>query len=244
MCAQIKLQIKCALIGPPGVGKTTFVQKAKGIDGGQTTPTLAADIQYLNCNAHFGEDDEEVPVKYKVWDTAGQERFLSFTTTFLREVNVLFVVLRADDVLDEAAMQKWTALLHEDQSTGDVEVHLLASYRDAVDEDRRATTEKNIQEVAKAASLRLNKQVDYHFVDIRALKTVDAQAILLDALQRFADKNANWFMARVHPSRVSDFSDVDLDRDLKSASAAKLRLVPNKRDDCCSQSRPPASHRR
>jgi small GTP-binding protein len=234
MCAQINHRFKCVFIGPPGVGKTTFIEKAAGVGGGRTSTTISADIQYLKGNVRLrgDDDDEDLPVTLQVWDTAGDERFRTFTSSFLRDVNVLFVVMRADEGIDEEAIVKWASLADENKRHGEIEVRLLITRRDVVDaEGRLSVVDKEVKEVAKAVSLRLRTNVSHHIIDSRALKQAEADLLLFTALQAYVDKNSALIMRRVHPDRVDDFSDIDL----VSASKAELRLVPNRRKECCSQ---------
>lgn len=79
---------KMIIIGPPGVGKSSLLNRfTRGEFRDGYNPTLGVEFYSKVINL-----DEETQVKLQIWDTAGQESFRSIIKTFYRSSAAVFLV--------------------------------------------------------------------------------------------------------------------------------------------------------
>ena len=81
-------RLKLVLLGDSGVGKTSIIQKIIfNLFIINTNPTIGAAFQTFNIDNKY---------KIDVWDTAGQERFHSLIPMYLKNANIICIVISID----------------------------------------------------------------------------------------------------------------------------------------------------
>lgn len=76
---------KVVILGDSGVGKTCLVNRLVfNMYINYTNPTIGAAFASYRANDDF---------IYEIWDTAGQERFHSLLPMYLRNANIIFIVI-------------------------------------------------------------------------------------------------------------------------------------------------------
>jgi len=92
---------KVVILGDSGVGKTCLVNRLVfNMYINYTNPTIGAAFASYRANDDF---------IYEIWDTAGQERFHSLLPMYLRNADVIFIVIDISHDLEQINKQyiKW-----------------------------------------------------------------------------------------------------------------------------------------
>jgi Ras-related protein Rab-5C len=92
---------KVVILGDSGVGKTCLVNRLVfNMYVNYTNPTIGAAFASYRVNDDF---------IYEIWDTAGQERFNSLLPMYLRNADVIFIVIDINHTIEEINRQyiKW-----------------------------------------------------------------------------------------------------------------------------------------
>ena len=104
-------EIKCVLLGNQGVGKSTlghiFGKEKLSTD---ITSTIGAGYIAKTVNL---KNYKNQSVFVNVWDTAGSERFLSFTKSYMRNVDIAFLVYDVTDPQSFKSLDTWKFFLDE-----------------------------------------------------------------------------------------------------------------------------------
>ena len=79
---------KMIIIGPPGVGKSSLLNRfTRGEFKEAYNTTLG--VEFYSQVVYV---DDDTPIKLQIWDTAGQESFRSIIKTFYRSSAAVFLV--------------------------------------------------------------------------------------------------------------------------------------------------------
>ena len=100
--------LKFIMVGNPGVGKSTLIEKY--INNRFVSPndvTIGVEYNYKIVNI----DDKKI--KIELWDTAGQERFNSIVRSYYRNAIAVFVVYDISNRLSYNALPRWIRILDE-----------------------------------------------------------------------------------------------------------------------------------
>ena len=100
--------LKFIMVGNPGVGKSTLIEKY--INNRFVSPndiTIGVEYNYKIVNI----DDKKI--KIELWDTAGQERFNSIVRSYYRNAIAVFVVYDISNRLSYNAIPRWIRILDE-----------------------------------------------------------------------------------------------------------------------------------
>ena len=100
--------LKFIMVGNPGVGKSTLIEKY--INNRFVSPndiTIGVEYNYKIVNI----DDKKI--KIELWDTAGQERFNSIVRSYYRNAIAVFVVYDISNRLSYNALPRWIKILDE-----------------------------------------------------------------------------------------------------------------------------------
>lgn len=92
---------KVVILGDSGVGKTCLVNRLVfNMYINYTNPTIGAAFASYRVNDDF---------IYEIWDTAGQERFHSLLPMYLRNANIIFIVIDINQSIEQINRQfiKW-----------------------------------------------------------------------------------------------------------------------------------------
>lgn len=80
------------MVGDSGVGKTSLIRKYIYQKNGVHTPTIGADIQFVDINILNNQGTVLSSNKLVIWDTAGQERFHSCPDQYFQQAEGVLVV--------------------------------------------------------------------------------------------------------------------------------------------------------
>ena len=92
---------KVVILGDSGVGKTCLVNRLVfNMYINYTNPTIGAAFASYKVNDDF---------IYEIWDTAGQERFHSLLPMYLRNADIIFIVIDINQSIEQINRQfmKW-----------------------------------------------------------------------------------------------------------------------------------------
>ena len=100
--------LKFIMVGNPGVGKSTLIEKyINNRFVSQNDITIGVEYNYKIVNI----DDKKI--KIELWDTAGQERFNSIVRSYYRNAIAVFVVYDISNRLSYNALPRWIRILDE-----------------------------------------------------------------------------------------------------------------------------------
>ena len=100
--------LKFIMVGNPGVGKSTLIEKyINNRFVSQNDITIGVEYNYKIVNI----DDKKI--KIELWDTAGQERFNSIVRSYYRNAIAVFVVYDISNRLSYNALPRWIKILDE-----------------------------------------------------------------------------------------------------------------------------------
>ena len=100
--------LKFIMVGNPGVGKSTLIEKyINNRFVSQNDITIGVEYNYKIVNI----DDKKI--KIELWDTAGQERFNSIVRSYYRNAIAVFVVYDISNRLSYNAIPRWIRILDE-----------------------------------------------------------------------------------------------------------------------------------
>lgn len=110
-------EVKVALVGETGVGKTCIAVRFVSNSFSQQTPSTSG-AAFLRKTLVI--DDQ--PIKFQIWDTAGQEKFRSLTPMYYRSANSVIIVY---DVTRQATFEDVRFWVNEIQQKGSQDVHIM-----------------------------------------------------------------------------------------------------------------------
>lgn len=116
-------------LAPPGVGKTSLVQRF--VKGTFTPPTTLSTIGASFLTKRAIDPDSGTAVRLQVWDTAGQERFRSISKLYYRGASAVILVYSILDEQSFVEMGRWLQEIKENCGE-EVIVHVVGTKSDIV----------------------------------------------------------------------------------------------------------------
>ncbi|KRX03111.1 P-loop containing nucleoside triphosphate hydrolase [Pseudocohnilembus persalinus] len=130
---------KVILIGPPGVGKTSILNKLVYNDFKFQTTVTEKPENYL-----YTKDLGDKNLKLALWDTAGQEKFRAVSRQYYRNANAAFIVVSIEDPQAEKQISDWSREVHK--YAGDVKKCILINKSD-LPQDKHAVDDEMIENI-------------------------------------------------------------------------------------------------
>lgn len=92
-------EVKLVVLGPPSVGKSTFLYcAAEGMAPPKTSATIGVDLRGVELRNEKGD----VIGNLILWDTGGQEKFNALTKSYLQNVDIVLVFHEACELTGKA----------------------------------------------------------------------------------------------------------------------------------------------
>eukprot|EP00029_Vermamoeba_vermiformis_P002192 TRINITY_DN12575_c0_g1_i1.p1 TRINITY_DN12575_c0_g1~~TRINITY_DN12575_c0_g1_i1.p1 ORF type:complete len:217 (-),score=84.83 TRINITY_DN12575_c0_g1_i1:66-716(-) len=172
MSTQNSLVFKYVIVGPTGVGKSSFML--------QFTEHVFQPSHELTIGVEFGSFFTNIngkDVKLQIWDTAGQESFRSITRSYYHGAHGVLLVY---DITRRETFQYMHSWLEEcrQQADGALTVVLIGNKRDC-DEERQVSEEEGQQFATEHGLL---------FMEASAKTALNVEAAFLQSAQQIYDK--------------------------------------------------------
>ena len=102
------IYVKVILLGESGVGKTSLINVAVGID---YTDILNITASPTFVTKKFNKFNKEYILN--IWDTAGQEKFRAMTKLFIKDAKIAILVYAIDDKKSFECLSFWALTVKE-----------------------------------------------------------------------------------------------------------------------------------
>ena len=147
---QVVKELKVILIGNSGVGKTSLMNGANGINFVEGTQISTLVCSYVKVFLTISGKEYCV----NLWDTVGQERFRSLTNAFLNGANIIIFVFDITNEKSFTDLDFWFKYI-EDELGPDIAKGIIANKQDLIEEQK--VEDEIIENYAK------EKEVEFSF---------------------------------------------------------------------------------
>ncbi len=166
--------VKVILVGNPGVGKTSLVQKYvydKFTLSYISTIGIDFNVKYLTIR--------DKNYKLQIWDTAGQERFKSIVSSYYRGVQIAIIVYDVTQRASFQAVKNWIADIEKHRSPTDTLIIGIVGNKTDLPQ-RRVTYEEG---------RKLADEYNCYFAESNAKFGDNVNQIFMQLTERFAETN-------------------------------------------------------